>query len=60
MLAFETEVGSKRLGIFESLESEENRVQKCIFHAPSPHSPSPSPSLDGILAVAVMQHCREQ
>lgn len=34
MLASVTKVGSKRLGTFESLESEENRAQKRFFHAP--------------------------
>jgi len=39
MLAFESKVGFKRPGILESLESEENRIQKCLFHAPSPPFP---------------------
>lgn len=56
MLASVTKVGSKRSGTFESLESEENRAQKRFFHAPPPLSPS----LDGISAVAAMQHCRKQ
>ena len=55
MLASNIEMGSKQLGTFESLEFEENRVQKRLFNASSP-PPPPSPSLDGISVVAAMQH----
>ncbi|XP_023882345.1 uncharacterized protein LOC111994694 [Quercus suber] len=50
------EVGSKRPGNSETLEIEENRVQKRTLHA----HPLPSSSSDGISAVAAMQHRREQ
>ena len=36
MLTSEVEVGSKRPGNSETLEIEENRVQKRILHAPAP------------------------
>ena len=42
MLASDVEVGSKWPGTFESLEFEENRVQKCLFKASS-LSPLPLP-----------------
>ena len=36
-------MGSKQLGTFESLEFEENRVQKRLFNASSPPPPPPAP-----------------
>ncbi|XP_065633850.1 uncharacterized protein LOC136069351 [Quercus suber] len=50
------EVGSKRPGNSETLEIEENRVQKRALHA----HPLPSSFSDDISAVAAMQHRREQ
>nr|POE63894.1 hypothetical protein CFP56_01933 [Quercus suber] len=58
MLTSAIEVGSKRPSNSETLEIEENRVQKRALHA---HSPPPPPSFsNGISEVAVMQHRWEQ